>query len=159
MDHRVLAAHVRAHFAAWNRQDANGSVAILANGCVFSDNDRRLVGREVILGATRQYFNRYPDLRLEVISLYVASNAVLTEWRVHTSRQQELTGIPAPCIRTHPTGSRVDEFNEDGYVRPSTLYWDTHTMLRRFGIASLAQRGRSGSTALGPGVGLLALPT
>jgi steroid delta-isomerase-like uncharacterized protein len=145
MDDRAPAAQVRAHFAAWNRQDADGSVAMLAPDCVFSDNGRRLVGREAILAATRRYFDSYPDLRLELISLYVASNAVLTEWWVHTSRQDELTRIPASCIRTHPTGSRVDEFNEDGYVRRSTLYWDTCTMLRHFGIPPLGPRGRSHS--------------
>jgi steroid delta-isomerase-like uncharacterized protein len=130
-----LEAQVRAHFAAWNRHDAEASVAMLAPDCVFSDNGRRLVGRDAVLAATRRYFGRYPDLRLELISLYVASNAVLTEWRTHTSRREELTGIPAPRSRPHPTGSRVDEFNEGGFVRRSTLYWDTRNMLRHFGIS------------------------
>jgi hypothetical protein len=47
-----------------------------------------------------------PIWRLELISLNVASHAVLTEWRVHTSRPDELTGIPAPRMRAHPTGSQ-----------------------------------------------------
>jgi steroid delta-isomerase-like uncharacterized protein len=134
MDDRALERQVRAHFAAWNRHDAAASVAVLAPDCVFSDNGRKLHGRDAVLAATRQYFDRYPDLRLELISLYVASNAVLTEWRVHTSRPEELPGIPAKGGHAYPTGSRVDEFNEDRLVRRSTLYWETGQMLRHFGI-------------------------
>jgi hypothetical protein len=91
------------------------------------------------LAATERYFDRYPDLRLDLISLYVASNAVLTEWAVHTNRPEELTGMPTPRNRAHPTGSRVDEFTEDGLVRRSTLYWDTGQMLRHFGIQPLEE--------------------
>jgi uncharacterized protein (TIGR02246 family) len=134
MDHHALEDQIRTHFAAWNRRDAPASIAMLAPDCVLSDNGRRLVGREAILTATRQYFDRYPDLRLEPISIYVASNAVLSEWRVHTSRYEELTGTPARYGHARPTGSRVDEFNEDMLVRRSTLYWDTGVMLRHFGI-------------------------
>jgi steroid delta-isomerase-like uncharacterized protein len=134
MDHGALEDQIRTYFAAWNRRDAPGSVAMLAPDCVFSDNGRRVVGREAILAATRQYFDRYPDLRLEPISIYVASNAVLSEWRIHTRRHEALTGTPARYGHARPTGSRVDEFNEDMLVRRSTLYWDTAVMLRHFGI-------------------------
>jgi steroid delta-isomerase-like uncharacterized protein len=137
MDDRALEAKVRAHFAGWNHHDAAASVAMLAPDCVFSDNGRRLFGRDAVLAATRRYFDRYPDLRLELISLYVASNAVLTEWRVHARRQEELTGTPGPGSGARPTGSRVDEFNEAGFVRRSTLYWEAHKMLRHFGIGAV----------------------
>jgi hypothetical protein len=33
----------------------------------------------------------------------------------------------------------VDEFNEDGLVRRSTLYWETSRMLRHFGIQPLEE--------------------
>jgi predicted ester cyclase len=110
-------------------------MAMLAPDRVFSDNGLRLFGRDAVLAATRRYFHRYPDLRLDLISLYVASNAVLTEWRVQTSRHEELTGIPAARSRAHPTGSRVDEFNDDGLVRRSPLYLETGQMLSHFGIS------------------------
>jgi steroid delta-isomerase-like uncharacterized protein len=134
MDDRALERQVRAHFAAWNRHDAAASVEMLAPDCVFSDNGRKLLGREAVLAATHRYFDKYPDLRLELLSLYVASNAVLTECRLHTSRPEELTGIPAQRGGEHATGSRVDEFNEAGLVRRSTLYWDTTQLLRNFGL-------------------------
>jgi steroid delta-isomerase-like uncharacterized protein len=136
MDDRFLEDQVRAHFGAWNRHDAAASVAMLAPDCVFCDNGRKLYGREAVLAATRRYFDKFPDLQLELISLYIASHAVLTEWRVHTSWSAELTGVPAPHRTAYATGSRVDEFNDDGQVRRCTLYWETDRMLHHFGIRS-----------------------
>ena len=63
MDDRALERQVRAHFAAWNRHDAQASVQMLAPDCIFSDNGRKLHGRDAVLAATRRYFDKYPDLR------------------------------------------------------------------------------------------------
>lgn len=137
MDDQVLARRVESHFAAWNRHDAVGSVEMLAHDCVFSDNGRNVLGRDAILARTRGYLDSFPDLRLHLVSLYVASNTVLTEWRIDTCRQSELTGIPAPSGNERATGTRVDEFGEDGLVHRSTLYWDTDRLLHDFGIEPL----------------------
>lgn len=134
MNDQVLASHVESHFAAWNRHDAAASVEMLANDCVFSDNGRYVLGRDAILARTCMYLDRFPDLRLHLLSLYVASNTVLTEWRIDTCRQAELTGTPTPSGNERATGTRVDEFGEDGLVHRSTLYWDTARLLHDFGI-------------------------
>jgi steroid delta-isomerase-like uncharacterized protein len=134
MDERELARRVEALFAAWNRHDAVGSVEMLATDCVFSDNGRTVLGRDAILARTRTYLTRFPDLRLELLSLYVASNTVLTEWRIDTCRAAELLGIPASRGNERATGTRVDEFGEDGLIDRSTLYSNTDQMLQEFGI-------------------------
>jgi steroid delta-isomerase-like uncharacterized protein len=142
MDRRELATKVRDNFEALNRHDAAGCVQMLAPDCVLSDNGRPVSGREAIQALMQGYFNALPNLTLELLSLYVAGDTVLTEWRTADTRNGELGGIPARGTGNEPTGTGVEEFGPDGLVHRSTLYWDTAKLLRDSGIQQL-QKQRS----------------
>lgn len=136
MDRRELEAKVRETFKAWNRHDAAGCVEMLAPDCVLCDNGQPVQGREAIRARMQAYFKAFPDLALELLSLYVAGDTVLTEWRsAGAAGDRQRSGIPRTGRSTDTTGTGVEEFAADGLVHKSTLYWDTARLLRDVGIA------------------------
>lgn len=129
-----LEAKVRDSYKAWNRHDAAGCVAMLAPDCLLCDNGRPVSGREAIRARMQAYFDASPDLALQLLSLYVASDTVLTEWRAAGVCSQIPTGFSAGGPTNETTGTGVDEFGLDGQVHRSALYWETAKLLRDVGI-------------------------
>jgi steroid delta-isomerase-like uncharacterized protein len=139
MDHRELEIKARDNFDALNRHDAAGCVRMLAPDCILSDNGRPVSGREAIQALMQGYFNALPDLTLELLSLYVAGDTVLTEWRSTATGNAAPSGIPGGGNGNEMTGTGVEEFGPDGLVHRSTLYWDTAKLLRDSGIQPIQE--------------------
>jgi SnoaL-like polyketide cyclase len=66
----------------------------------------------------QDYLDAFPDLHIELISLYVDGSTVLQEWRTTGTHSGELMGIPATGRRAETIGAGVDRFGEDGLVDP-----------------------------------------
>lgn len=130
MNAHELEAMVRDRYKAWNRHDAAGCVHLLAPNCILSDNGRPVSGRAAIRALMQAYFDASPNLALHLLSLYVASDTVLTEWRAEGVRSRTMTGLPAGGLRNETTGTCVDEFGVDGQVHRSALYWETAHLLQ-----------------------------
>jgi hypothetical protein len=73
----------------------------------------------------QDYLDAFPDLHIELISLYVDGSTVLQEWRTTGTHSGELMGIPATGRRAETIGAGVDRFGEDGLVdtKLSSGYW------------------------------------
>ena len=87
----------------------------------------------------QDYLEAFPDLHIELISLYVDGNTALQEWRTTGTHRGELMGIPATGRRTETIGAGVDEFGDDGLINRSALYWDTTKLLQDIGILPVAE--------------------
>jgi steroid delta-isomerase-like uncharacterized protein len=129
-----MEAKVRQNFAAWNRHDAAAVAELMAPDATLHDNARELRGREEIQAMAQGYFDAFPDLQLELISLYVDGRTVLQEWRTAGTHGGELMGIPATGRRVETAGAGVDEFGDDGLVHRGALYWDTAKLLQDIGV-------------------------
>jgi hypothetical protein len=117
-----LEVKVRDSYMAWNRHDAAGCVEMLAPDCILCDNGRPVLGREAIRALMQAYFDASRDLALQLLSLYVAGDTVLTEWRAAGVRSQLPPGFPAGGQGNETNGTGVDEFGVDGQVHRSALY-------------------------------------
>lgn len=134
MTREEMEAKVRETFEAWNRQDAAGTVEMIAPDCVYLDNDLEIRGRDAIQAAAQAYFDAFPDLHLELDRIYVDGNAVVQEWHSSGTHDGELMGIPATGLRTEVQGMRIDEFGPDGLVHRSVLCWDSAKLLQDIGV-------------------------
>src|SRR3954454_340400 len=90
-----MEAAVREGYEAWNNHDAAGTVWLCAPDCDRRDNNREMHGIEEMKAAAQAYFDAFPDLHLDVVSLYVDGNTVIQEWRSSGTHEGELMGIPA----------------------------------------------------------------
>jgi ketosteroid isomerase-like protein len=108
---------IRAGLDAWNRHDPDGCIAMRAEDCLLQVNNRRVQGRGLLREIAQGYFDTYPDFQMTFTSVWVDGDTVLQEWRstgthVQTGRRFELCGFG------------LDQFNEDGRVRRSAVYFD-----------------------------------
>ncbi len=133
-----MEAKVRDTYDAWNLHDAAGVVEMCAPDCVLYDNAREIRGRDGIQTMAQDYLDAFPDLHIELISLYVDGNTVLQEWRTTGTHSGELMGIPATGRRAETIGAGVDRFGEDGLVDRSAVYWDTTKLLQDIGVLPTA---------------------
>jgi steroid delta-isomerase-like uncharacterized protein len=129
-----LEGKVRDNLEAWNRQDAAGTVEIVAPDCVYIDNNVEMRGREAMQAAAQAYFDAFPDLHLELDRLYVDGNTVIAEWRSSGTHEGELMGIPATGARAEARGVLIDEFGDDGLLHRGVLCWDTVKLLQDLGV-------------------------
>jgi steroid delta-isomerase-like uncharacterized protein len=139
MNREELEQKVRENYDAWNRHDAAGTVEIIAEDCVSYDNNTEMHGKDAMQAAAEAYFGAFPDLHLDIVSVFVDGNTVLTEWRSRGTHNGDLMGIPATGRSTEARGISLDEFGEDGLVHHSCLYWDTAKLLQDIGVMPAAE--------------------
>src|SRR3954454_3276454 len=138
MTREEMEAKVRAGYDAWNRHDAAGTVADIADDCVAYDNANQMNGPGEMQAAAQTYFDAFSDLRLDVVSLWIDGDAVVTEWRSSGTHDGELLGIPATGRPTEGHGMGVDQFGDDGLIHHSCIYWDTAKVLQDVGVMPAA---------------------
>jgi steroid delta-isomerase-like uncharacterized protein len=134
MTREEMEGAVRQGYEAWNHHAAAGTVAMCAPDCVFMDNFHEMHGIEEMKAGAEEYFEAFPDLRIELVSLYVDGNTVIQEWRSSGTHSGQLMGIPATGRHTEAAGAGIDEFGDDGLVHRSRLYWDTAKVLQDIGV-------------------------
>jgi steroid delta-isomerase-like uncharacterized protein len=134
-----IEAKVRETYDAWNRHDAAGVAQTYALDCVLRDNARETSGRDGIKGLAEDYLDAFPDLHIELVSLYVDGNTALQEWRTTGTHEGALLGIPATGRRSETIGAGVDVFGDDGLISRSALYWDTIKLLQDIGVLPAAE--------------------
>src|SRR3954469_14007924 len=139
MTREELEAKVRENFDAWNRHDAAGAVGMIAPDCAGYDNNREMHGRDEMQAAAQAYFDAISDLHLEVVSILVDGNTVVTEWRSSGTHDGDLMGIPPTGKHTEASGLGIGEFGDDGLVHKSMLYWDTSKLLQDIGVLPTAE--------------------
>src|SRR4051812_42881498 len=134
MTREEMEATVRETFDAWNRHDAAGTVARIADDCVAYDNANQMNGPTEMQAAAQTYFDAFSDLHLDVVSLWVDGDTVINEWRSSGTHDGALMGIPPTGRRIEGHGMGIDQFGDDGRVHHSCIYWDTAKLLQDIGV-------------------------
>jgi steroid delta-isomerase-like uncharacterized protein len=128
--------HAEKRVAAWNRGDAEGVVADVAEDVIWRDValGLPLQGREAMLEAVRAYMTAFPDLHLAVSSSTVDPPRLVEEWTSTGTHQGELMGMPATGRWIETCGAIVTTCDEDGTVIEGSVYWNPLVMLRQLGL-------------------------
>jgi steroid delta-isomerase-like uncharacterized protein len=133
----MLARAERA-LAAWNRGDADGAVAEIADDVIWRDValGMPLQGRTALLAAARAYMTAFPDLRVTVSSYTAEGPRLVQEWMSTGTHQGVLMGMGPTGRWIENYGAVVTTCDEDGLVIEGAVYWNPLAMFRQLGLAA-----------------------
>ena len=137
MDRRLILARAAEMIEAWNRGDADGSVAYLVSDVIWRDValGMPLHGREAVRSAARSYMSAFPDLHVEATSSTLAGDRLAQELTVTGTHRGDLLGVPATGRWTETYAAIVATYDEDGMVIEGAAYWNLLAMLQQLGVA------------------------
>jgi len=122
--------------SAWNRGDADGVVADMAEDVIWRDValGMPMQGREAMREAVRAYMTAFPDLRVEVSSFTVDGLRLVQEWTSTGTHRGELMGLAPTGRWTETHGAIVTTCDDDGSVLEGSVYWNPLVMFRQLGL-------------------------
>jgi steroid delta-isomerase-like uncharacterized protein len=122
--------------AAWNRGDADGVVADMAEDVIWRDValGMPMQGREAMREAVRAYMTAFPDLHVEVSAYMVDGLRLVQEWTSTGTHKGDLMGLAPTGRWTETYGAIVTTCDEDGLVIEGSVYWNPLVMFRQLGL-------------------------
>jgi C-1 hydroxylase len=137
MERRLMLARAGDALAAWNRGDAEGTVAGVAEDVIWRDVVLGVLnGRDALREAVQAYMAAFPDLRVEATSSTVAGPRLAQEFTVTGTHRGELLGVPATGRWTENYAAAIVIFDDDGLLIEGTTYWNALSMMCQLGVAT-----------------------
>jgi steroid delta-isomerase-like uncharacterized protein len=136
MDRRLMLARAAEVIAAWNRGDADGLAAAVAEDVIWRDLalKKPMTGREEIRTTARVYLAAFPDLRVQETSSTVAGPRLAQELTITGTHRGELLGIAPTGRWTESYAAVVLTFDEDGTIIEGATDWNALAMLCQLGL-------------------------
>src|SRR4051794_39677243 len=136
MTRRQMLDGAQRALSAWNRGDAAGVVADMADDVIWRDValGMPMQGRPALLHAAQAYMTAFPDLRLEVSSYTVDGLRMVQEWKSSGTHLGDLMGMSPTGRWTENYGALVTPCDEAGWVIEGSVYWTPLEMLRQLGL-------------------------
>lgn len=113
----------------WDRHDADGAAALLAEEVLYRDvtlpapfRSRRAVRRFY-----RAFFATFPDVRVELLTAFGAGRQAVAEWVMEGCQEGDLPDLPATGRRVRIQGASVSVV-AGGKIQRQVDYWDAATM-------------------------------
>lgn len=140
MNRRRLLAQADESLAAWNRGDAAGVVANVADDVIWRDValGLPLQGRAALEQATRAYMAAFPDLRVTVNSTTIDGQRFAQEWTSNGTHLGELMGMAPTGRWIENYGAMVVTCDDAGVVIEGAVYWNPLAMFRQLGLIDQA---------------------
>lgn len=126
---------------AFNRHDARAVAAHYTQDCVAYDPfyPEPLRGRAAVEKDNADFFRAFPDLRVEVISIFEKGDRAAGEISMTGTNSGPLvtpTGeVPATGKRLDLRGVVVGRINAENLIVEERRYYDTGTMMQQLGLA------------------------
>jgi steroid delta-isomerase-like uncharacterized protein len=141
MDRRQMLDRAADALAAWNRGDAAGVVALVAEDVIWRDValGMPLHGRDALQAAAQAYMTAFPDLHIDVTSSTLDGARLVQEWTVTGTQRGELLGMPATGRWTESYGAAITTFDDDAVMIEGALYWNPLAMLQQLGLAPVPE--------------------
>jgi steroid delta-isomerase-like uncharacterized protein len=135
MDREAMLARADEITAAWNRGDAAGVVAHTRDDATFRDmsGPESARGRAAIQAAAQAYMTAFPDLHVEDISSVCEGDRLVQEWVATGTHEGPLLQFEPTHRSIRSEGCSVVEFDADGEVLATTMYWNPMPMLVQIG--------------------------
>jgi steroid delta-isomerase-like uncharacterized protein len=125
---------------AFNRHDARAVAAAYAQDCIAYDPfyPEPLRGRAAIEKDAAEFFRAFPDLRVEVISIFEKGDRAAGEVTMKGTNTGPLATpmgeVPATGKRIDLRGALVGRINAEKLIVEERRYYDTGTMMKQLGL-------------------------
>jgi len=141
MDRRQMLDRAADALAAWNRGDAEGIAALVAEDVIWRDValGMPLHGRAALQAAAQAYMTAFPDLHIEVTSSTLDGARLVQEWTVTGTQRGELMGMAPTGRWTESYGAVITTFDDDAVMIEGALYWNPLAMLQQLGLAPMPE--------------------
>jgi steroid delta-isomerase-like uncharacterized protein len=141
MDRRQMLDRAADVLAAWNRGDAEGIVAFIAEDVIWRDValGMPLDGRAAFQAVAQSYMTAFPDLHVDVTSSTLDGARLVQEWTVTGTHRGELMGMPPTGRWTESYGAVITTFDDDAVMIEGALYWNPLAMLQQLGLAPMPE--------------------
>jgi steroid delta-isomerase-like uncharacterized protein len=148
MNRRHVLDRAQEVVAAWNRGDAPGVVANMADDVIWRDValGLPLQGRNALELAVQSYMTAFPDLRVTVNSSTIDGQRLAQEWTSTGTHQGELMGVAPTGRWIENYGAMVVTWDDDGKVIEGSVYWNPLAMLRQLGLLDEDDPAQAGPT-------------
>jgi steroid delta-isomerase-like uncharacterized protein len=122
--------------AAWNRSDAVGVMANIAEDVIWRDVafGLPLQGRAAMQEAVQSYMRAFPDLRITVSAYTIDGPRLVQEWMSTGTHQGEFMGLPATGRWIENWGALATTCDDEGHVIEGSVYWNPLAMFRQLGL-------------------------
>src|SRR4051794_37597083 len=136
MSRREMLERAEEALAAWNRGDAAGVVANMADDVIWRDValGLPLQGPDALEQAAQAYMTAFPDLHVTVTSYTVDGPRLAQEWTSTGTHRGEIMGIAPTGRWVQSYGALVTTCDDDGLLIEGSVYWNPLEMLRQLGL-------------------------
>lgn len=137
MEPEKILAMARDEVDAWNRHDADGTVAHAADDIIHHDAGVGMDfhGKAELRDLAQSYLTAFPDLHVEIMSATCAGDRLIQEWVATGTHEGELMGMAPTHRHVEFRGCAVTEVGEDGLEHRSAQYWEALPMMSQLGMS------------------------
>lgn len=127
---------VRKELEALNRQDVEGVMAFYTEDVIFEDISlpEPLSGSEEMREFMEGMYATFPDLHVELQSLFGEDEIVAAEYQLIGTHEGDLDGKPPTGKTFRVKALSVYEYDGQRFTK-ETFYWDSASMLQQLGLA------------------------
>jgi steroid delta-isomerase-like uncharacterized protein len=131
------------HVAGENKRDVDRATAVCSSDPEWIDmaTGEHSKGQEAVKAHYRELFTALPDLSIEVVSRFVAADAIFEQVIVRGTHQGPWKGIPATNKKVEFPLCSVYTFDRDNMLKTEQSYYDELTILKQVGLASTTTAG------------------
>jgi steroid delta-isomerase-like uncharacterized protein len=135
MDREAILARAGEITAAWNRGDAAAVAAFAREDVALRDisGPEPVRGRAAIQAAAQAYMTAFPDLHIEDTSNLCDGDRLSQEWVATGTHDGPLMQFEPTHRSVRVEGCTVAEFDAEGLMATSTMYWNPMTLLAQIG--------------------------
>src|SRR3954451_13665309 len=136
MSRREMLERAEEALAAWNRGDAAGVVANMADDVIWRDVALGLPmqATAALEQAAQAYMTAFPDLHVKVNSFTVDGPRLAQEWTSTGTHQGEILGVGPTGRWVENHGALITTCDDEGLVIEGSVYWNPLEMLRQLGL-------------------------
>ena len=121
--------------AAWASQDVEKIASFFTNDCIYEDVASGIVsnGKEELKAFLQNILTAFPDLKVEIKSLFVAGDRVGSEWVMTGTRSGPSPYLPGAKKKFSIRGASITEL-QNGKIKRNSDYWNMTSYLRQVGL-------------------------
>ena len=121
--------------AAWASHDVKKITSFFTNDCIYEDVASGAVrnGKKELEAFIKNILTAFPDLKVEIKSIFVSGDWVGSEWIMTGTRSGPSPYLPSAKKKFSIRGASITEL-QSGKIKRNSDYWNMTSYLRQVGL-------------------------